>query len=542
MHAITLSLFFVSFLHGAAVTYEVSSGRFGDNLLCYIHAKWIAYTYGIPLLYKPFVYSDQLRLDTSEIHYTPEKEKCYTKVEWIKGRGTPLSVDSSSSTLYVVPYFPDSAWEQQHCISFAGGKWDYFCVDWEDQAFIQELNRCITPKQELECVELPSDRITVAAHVRRGGNHDTSSTFQGFPLKFLPDEFFIEAIRNLYTYFKEPLYVHLFTDDNNPLELLEYYRSALFEYDIQWGCREMGNSDTSYVIEDFFAMKQFDCLIHSESNYSYLVSKLGTYLTSLYPAQVEQCGVTKRYSTIKVHCSHLPCDKDEHELYRMFCIPASYNSSDPYNSYYPVLQHYLRSTSGTVIEFGSSQVSTSLLHEMCRMMGRKLITIDDDFERILFFRQLYAGDGYRPYNDGWHQLYYVSGKYDDHDHHHWIEFFDSVPELIEQEFSICFIDQSPWLARYETLKRFKSISQYVILHDCNYFPEQQIFGTIVEPLVRKIQSPGVFDFSDELSSFYVYYPSRPWPFETGPPTLVGSILRDIEVHKDLVFKEACSEA
>ncbi|MFA5306719.1 MAG: hypothetical protein WC365_04680, partial [Candidatus Babeliales bacterium] len=51
----------------SAVTYGLSGGRFGDNLLCYVHAKWISYKYHIPLLYFPFEYSSHLVFDEAEL-------------------------------------------------------------------------------------------------------------------------------------------------------------------------------------------------------------------------------------------------------------------------------------------------------------------------------------------------------------------------------------------------------------------------------------------------------------------------------------------
>src|SRR5579862_7273227 len=67
-----------------AVTYEFTGGRLGDNLLSYLHAKWISHTRQIPLLYKPFPYSSELCLHDIEIPYTLD----------------------SSLDLYVCPYFP----------------------------------------------------------------------------------------------------------------------------------------------------------------------------------------------------------------------------------------------------------------------------------------------------------------------------------------------------------------------------------------------------------------------------------------------------
>lgn len=266
-----------------AVTYEQSHGRFGDNLLSYIHAKWISYKYDIPLLYKPFIYSDQLKLHQQELLYTYElKAQFDTTV--VLGKERSVSLNDQSSILYFVPYFPESKWERSVGVSFSGGVWDYFEIDWTDKGFINELREVIAPCQSIAMMDLPKDKITVALHMRTGGNHDTSDVPACFPLKFLPKEFYISQIRRLYEIVHaKSLYVYLFTDDNNPLGIIDVFKASLCDIDVQFDCRREGNADTANVIEDFFALQQFDCLIHSESNFSFIMSKIGNYMVAIYP-------------------------------------------------------------------------------------------------------------------------------------------------------------------------------------------------------------------------------------------------------------------
>ena len=49
------------------------------------------------------------------------------------------------------------------------------------------------------------------------------------------------------------------------------------------------------------------------------------------------------------------------------------------------------------------------------------------------------------------------------------------------DFDVCFIDQSPWLARYETVKRMKDRARFVLVHDVDYFPMNNIFGKTIKP-------------------------------------------------------------
>lgn len=265
-----------------AVTYELSPGRFGDNLLSYIHAKWISYTYDIPLLYKPFIYSDKLRLHYQEKRYSESEKQSFSKTV-VLGKHIMPSEDESS-VLYYVPYFPESKWELSECVNFQGKPWDYFEINWNDVGFIAELRKDIAPINEMPRMTFPADRIPVAVHVRRGGNYDTPDVCKLFAWKFLPDKFFISQLKELYRLLDNcPLYVYFFTDDLNPEHIVATFKQALKDCNITFDYRSQGNCDTANVVEDFFALQQFDCLIHSESNFSFIMSKLGDYKISIYP-------------------------------------------------------------------------------------------------------------------------------------------------------------------------------------------------------------------------------------------------------------------
>lgn len=205
---------------------------------------------------------------------------------------------------------------------------------------------------------------------------------------------------------------------------------------------------------------------------------------------------------------------------------AKHVYTSPYGTHQHILKELVAKTSGPIIEFGCGDSSTDLLHEMCKDDQRVVVTIDDDLSWLDKFRLKYLGDGYEIDNSGWHKFFFVPGKKDDINPDHWIKFFEASEYICSQKYSICFVDQSPWLARYETIKRLKDQSQYVVLHDCNFFPEKEIFGRVIVPLDRSRHSEGEFDFTDVFTYFKVYYPDHPWPGNTGPPTLVGSDVED----------------
>lgn len=268
----------------AAVTYTFSGGRFGDNLLSYAHAKWIAYQYNIPLLYKPFDYSDQLRMHQLEVPYCAELVEQFC--DEIVLTPDNLIIDPASDILYVVPFFPESIFNRYD------REFPYlFTVEWENPQFKAILQQMISPVGDYSIPLLPQDCVTVAVHVRRGTGWDIPNyritpkqLIASHPLRFAPDSFFIEqlqVIAQLYT--DRKIYVYVFTDHDNPQELAYYYQKEVGCERMLFDCRRSENNEFINVLDDFFALTHFDCLIRSDSNFSYLASKLGNYCVVLSP-------------------------------------------------------------------------------------------------------------------------------------------------------------------------------------------------------------------------------------------------------------------
>ncbi|MCH9612263.1 MAG: hypothetical protein S4CHLAM102_07490 [Chlamydiia bacterium] len=266
------------------VTYESSGGRFGDQLISYLHAKWISYKYDIPVLYRPFPYSEHLKVDELEEIYRYEDlvrfrlKKRLGKSQALQHLMSPVKND----TLYIIPYFPESLWEHENHGHF--NSWPYFAVDWEDKNFRKLLQKFVQPKQPLKLLELPNDIFTVCAHVRRGKDSDGVGMERHYPMKFPPDEFYIEQILSLYEYLGQlPLYVHIFTDDSDSADLLERFESAFRGKSITCATRTSGNHHTLNVLEDFFSLMKFDCIIYSESNFSLCAALIGDHCIKIRP-------------------------------------------------------------------------------------------------------------------------------------------------------------------------------------------------------------------------------------------------------------------
>lgn len=235
----------------AAVTYGFSGGRLGDNLLSYLHARWIAYRDHVPLVYQSFPKSDEFALSLE-----PQSPM----------EGTPVKI----------PYFPEPTMKIQN---------NPFSVDWDDPGFREEIAKWLAPTKPHTLLVLPEDKITVCIHVRRGGAMDLPA-HRHFPLKFPPDQFYIDQIRYITRFFQEkPLYVFLMTDDDNPEALVQRYQKAVSYSNIEWDYRKKpADSD----LDDFFSIPLFDCLILGDSNFSITASKLTEYAIKIAPTHYKK--------------------------------------------------------------------------------------------------------------------------------------------------------------------------------------------------------------------------------------------------------------
>ena len=78
----------------------------------------------------------------------------------------------------------------------------------------------------------------------------------------------------------QPLYVFLFTDYPNPEELKRSFEEQINAPNIQFACRKDNKVD---LMEDFFGLTQFDCLIRADSNFSIAAEKISDYKVVIYP-------------------------------------------------------------------------------------------------------------------------------------------------------------------------------------------------------------------------------------------------------------------
>lgn len=291
------------------VTNEVTGGRLGDQLISYMHAKWVSYKYNLPIYYKKFPYSDQLILDDVEFHYNNYLiDKLKKRVMQVGDKLDNFITTNNRNTLYEIPYFPESLEEFQPTRGPENYQWHrkintyaYFAVDWNDPIFKKIIQTMVAPKKPLTLVKLPKNKFTIALQVRKNSNgfdlpllHNLSDQAYNpktiyvdvvFPFKHPPEEYFIEQLKYVIKRFNDKdLYVYVFTDDLNPTIIVDRIKQAINNSKIEFACRDTSNNHYSNVLEDLFSIAQFDCFIRPDSNLGIVASKLGNFKMVISPA------------------------------------------------------------------------------------------------------------------------------------------------------------------------------------------------------------------------------------------------------------------
>ena len=269
----------------SAITWKPNGGRLGDNFTSYAKAKYAARMFDLPLLYIPFPYSDELMLHHNEEIYTKEKHQQFRRtVQFFKDLDH-YKISKNNNTLYMC------RWKTN------------IVIDWSDRDFLQEMKKNISPCHAIEKVVIPDEMISVAVHVRNGGTFaaDTQQEKERCPLRFVPEEFFIEQVDRIASMFPEDnLYVYIFTDHPDPKQLVNKFQLALHNPRITFDCRREGNSHKANVLEDFFSMMEFDCLIRPGSHFTRFVERLGNNTLVIYPESVIEINGKKIIDTIKI--------------------------------------------------------------------------------------------------------------------------------------------------------------------------------------------------------------------------------------------------
>ncbi len=279
-----------------AVTYFLNRGRLGDKIIYYTTAKWISHKFNIPLFIKPFQYSSMLRFGVEEKKYSKGIARQFKKV-------IPVCREQD-----VIRYKKANVLFESKGVYFrtprCAGLEQTIGYMLQDQYFAAELRNMLQPVVPLPQITLPEDKVAVAVHIRKGGEgfdlplnsiqyYTKLSKFadERWPLKFPPEQYYVDQIKRISTLLDDaPLFMYIFTDDRNPGKLINRIKREVGKDNITFACRSSGNMHNRYVIEDFYNMSCFDCLIRSGSHFAVAAQLLGNHKIIIYPKHWKWIG------------------------------------------------------------------------------------------------------------------------------------------------------------------------------------------------------------------------------------------------------------
>jgi hypothetical protein len=262
----------------SGVTYTLSGGRFGDNILSVAHALWLAHSLDLPLVYTPFPYSDKLKLSTLAKTQNFSKACVLNSAEsYTKLWKSCFSKNLEDPLLITLAYSPEFTYEYDPAFPV------YTQINWDEPTFIEKLRTHLSPLHSIPEPVLPMDRTSVALHIRTGAGFDIPKFQALWPLKGPPFSYYVDSLKTIWEMLKSPLYVYIFTDHQNPTELQKKLATAFAGCDIVFACRKEENRQDLNVLEDFFAMGKFSCLIRTDSHYSLMAEKLFPYQIVISP-------------------------------------------------------------------------------------------------------------------------------------------------------------------------------------------------------------------------------------------------------------------
>lgn len=122
---------------------------------------------------------------------------------------------------------------------------------------------------------------------------------------------------------------------------------------------------------------------------------------------------------------------------------------DPYATHQRLLVKYMLKTEGPVIELGSGNYSTPLLHELAVSQGRHLTTVDTDPEWLNRFK-IFEGDG------------------------HVLELLQSWDDFHPESYGLAFVDHAdpPGHPRWLQVQKLLPVADVIVIHDT----EDDLYG------------------------------------------------------------------
>ncbi len=306
---------------------HLSKMRFGNQFMSYFKAQWLSHITGLPYLHSPFENDELLRL--RDIHRLLEQRVNSGKFVYAFRKIHELDPErifvrkKCNNVFVVLMQATDSR-------QIASG---YDLHNWlemrSDRAFINKMRRRVRLKQPSEKIVFPpKDRKSIAVHIRKGGGYDgplwskqyfddcdlaieaeTHYDYGGLqkiyqdvlkPMKSPPEQYYVDQINEILSLYPNDLfYIHIFTDDANPQQLVERMQEKIQEQQrVQFGFRSAGNRHDANVLEDFISMMNFTMFIRTCSSFSVFPHVLGNFELVVFPHKYQWVGQCLTYPEV----------------------------------------------------------------------------------------------------------------------------------------------------------------------------------------------------------------------------------------------------
>lgn len=128
-----------------------------------------------------------------------------------------------------------------------------------------------------------------------------------------------------------------------------------------------------------------------------------------------------------------------------------------FGTYAPVLSALIAKTKGPILELGSGDHSTPLLHLVSDCCGREVVTAETDPVWL---------SKYENYRTSLHSLHLITkNPTKGAEVHQWQAGWDEWKEIEKRQWSVALIDQAPGECRASTIRRLKGRCEYIVAHD-----------------------------------------------------------------------------
>lgn len=177
-----------------------------------------------------------------------------------------------------------------------------------------------------------------------------------------------------------------------------------------------------------------------------------------------------------------------------------YNKQDPYQTHAEFLIRFLERNElkKPILELGCGYGTTPIFAKFCKENNIKLITMDNNIEWLNKIKGVFPADEFHEYEHVYNWEFQIDDKED-------------------MDFSLVFVDQSPWSARDYSIRKLLNKSDFMMLHDSDYFPNNNIIGKTIRPIISSTNH-GYRDYSELQCNFKEYFPTH-FAGPTGPPVL-----------------------